>query len=243
MINNFVLFGGGKEYDPVLANNSWEDIAVAAEEGVASTLWAVGAEKPVTLNGVSYTLQIIGFDHDDLHTTDPRYSDTNYNGGKRKAALTLCLKQAYNTLYPMHSSNTNTVGWTNCVMRQTTMPLLSGYLPAELKSVLRTVSKRTSAGNVSSTINSTADQLFLLSEIEVCGTINSSFAGEGAQYAHWAAGNTRVKTQGTGTTPISWWSRSPRTGISNGYVAISAQGNTTTLTATNALGAAFGLCI
>ena len=59
-------------YDSVFGNNSWETIQAAVQSGVASSLWSVGAQKAVTLNGTvggltfsneTYYAFIIGFDH------------------------------------------------------------------------------------------------------------------------------------------------------------------------------------
>ena len=39
------------QYDPVLNNNTWEQIAEASNKGVASKIWKVGDRKEIVLNG------------------------------------------------------------------------------------------------------------------------------------------------------------------------------------------------
>ena len=65
-------------------------------------------------------------------------------------------------------------------------------MPSEVQNGIKQVKKLTSAGNKSSTINSTDDKLFLLSEIEIFGTTSNSFAGEGKQYDYYKAGNSKI---------------------------------------------------
>ena len=50
------------EWDPVLENNSWEQIDSACTQGVAQSMWSVGDEK----NDGSYPMVIIAFNHVNL---------------------------------------------------------------------------------------------------------------------------------------------------------------------------------
>lgn len=50
------------EWDPVLANNSWEQIDSACTQGVAQSMWSVGDEK----NDGSYPMVILAFNHVNL---------------------------------------------------------------------------------------------------------------------------------------------------------------------------------
>lgn len=47
-----------------LGSLSWSQVAAISKMGLASTLFHIGDEKTLTVNGVSYTAVIIGFDHD-----------------------------------------------------------------------------------------------------------------------------------------------------------------------------------
>src|SRR5574344_918776 len=149
----------------------------------------------MTIGGASYTVTIIGKNH-----------DTYTAGGT--APITFQLQDCYGTKYQMNSSDTNSGGWTDCAMRSTHLPALLAAMPAEVKAAIREVNKLSSAGSQSATINTTADKLFLLSEIEIFGSITYSKSGEGSQYAYYSAGNSKVKNVSGGSVS-SWWERSP----------------------------------
>lgn len=161
-----------------LEDMSWSEISAISKAGKAASIFHVGQEKKITLStGESVTAVILGFNHDDLAA-----------GGK--AGITFGLKNCLKTGYNMNSSDTNSGGWTSSAMR-TRMSTFKGYLPSELQSAIRTVTKKTSAGAQSTTINSTSDDLFLFSHVEVFGTnfrtqadsvTAYSVAGEGKQY-------------------------------------------------------------
>ena len=206
--------------DPVFENNSWATIAQACADGTVPSTWDVNSEKVFIMNGVAYTWQIIGKNHDNLHADDPKYN-TAYNGGTNKAALTLMMKECYATTYRMHSSDSNY--WQTCEMRNTTLPARLLELPATLQSNLRTVGKLTAEYGTTSTILTTPEKLWIPSEVEVWGIITNSKPGEGNRYAHFAAGNSRVK-QRNGTAAW-WWLRSPMSGTTDNYMSVSSDGS------------------
>ena len=219
-----------------LSSSSWATIAEVAAAGSASSCWAVGDTKAVSLNGTSYTFRIIGFNHDNLS-----YTITGYNGGKKKAAITFEMVELFTTTYYMNVSGTNAGGWNDSYMRETHMQTMKGYMPTALKNVLRTVSKKASAGEGSTTITTSADQLFLLSEIEVTGTASNTVAGEGSQYAYYKAGNSAVKNRdGSAET---WWLRSPRTSSDIDFAHVSEYGSTGVANASIKRGLSFAFCV
>lgn len=81
-----------KSYDDVLENNTWADIAQAAAEGEASTLWNLGDTKTFAIGSTTYTAMIVGFDFHALRDTDTEY-DTTYNNSSKKAAITFIVKE------------------------------------------------------------------------------------------------------------------------------------------------------
>ena len=165
-----------------LEDMGWDEISAISKAGKAPAIFHVGQEKKITLTtGESVTAVILGFNHDDLTS-----------GGK--AGITFGLKNCLKTGYNMNSSSTNSGGWTSSAMR-TRMSTFKGQLPSALQSVIRTVTKKTSAGAQSTTINTTNDDLFLFSHVEVFGTnlrtqaastpSAYSVAGEGKQYEYY----------------------------------------------------------
>ena len=56
-----------KAYDPILANNTWEQINEVANEGIAASVWEVGDEIDITLTTEeTLTIVILDFNHDVL---------------------------------------------------------------------------------------------------------------------------------------------------------------------------------
>ena len=164
-----------------LEDMSWAEISAISKAGKAASIFHVGQEKKIMLStGEQVTAVILGFNHDDLAA-----------GGK--AGITFGLKNCLKTGYNMNSSSTNAGGWGSSAMRSR-MSTFKGYLPSDLQSAIRTVTKKTSAGSQSTTINSTSDDLFLFSHVEIFGTnyYNQadsptllSVAGEGKQYEYY----------------------------------------------------------
>ena len=209
------------------ADNDWASIIEACHSGSVPSTWVVGNSKTMTINGESYQIDIIGKNH-----------DTYTAGGK--APLTFQLHDCYGETKNMNSSNTNSGGWTSCAMRSTHLPAILALMPTEVQNGIREVNKLTSAGSRSSTINTTADKLFLLSEVEIFGSTTYSAAGEGTQYDYYKAGNSKVKKR-NGSADI-WWERSPRVGSSTAFCVVSSNGDANYGNASIARGVAFGFC-
>ena len=215
------------QYDPVFANNTWAKIIKACQNKEVPDTWVVGSQKTMTINGTAYVIDIIGKNHDD------------YADGSGKAPLTFQLHDCYGALNKMNGSNTNNGGWTSCEMRQTHLPAILAKMPTEVKNGIREVNKLTSAGNQSDTINTTADKLFLLSEIEVFGERTFSKSGEGTQYDYYKAGNSKVKNYYGSAR--DWWERSPNGRSSTTFCRVSNDGNAGS-GASFVRGVAFGFC-
>lgn len=212
-------------YDPVFANNTWEQIIEACHNNAVPDTWKVADHKPMTINGVDYQIDIIGKNH-----------DTYASGGK--APLTFQLHDCYGVKYAMNSSDTNVGGWTSCAMRQTHLPAILAKMPTEVRNGIREVHKLTSAGNQSATINTTADKLFLLSEIEIFGSVSYSKSGEGTQYDYYKAGNSRTKK--FNGSVYYWLTRSPFSSAL--FCVAGTNGLATNGDASSKFGVAFAFC-
>ena len=210
---------------PDLETISWDDINSISESGNASSILRIGDKKTVAIDGVNYEVQIIGFNH-----------DTKTSGGK--AGITFQLVRRLKTTYPMDTSELedNSRGWTRCTMRTSTMATLLTKLPSALQNVIKAVNKLTSAGSESATINTTSDKLFLLSEVEVFGTTQNSFAGEGSQYDYYKAGNSYDKG-------APWWERSPAKDSLTNFCMVGNLTGDEAIAAYNSLGVSFAFCV
>lgn len=215
-----------------LEATSWDNIAAVSKFGQAPNYWKVGDKKNITVNGVTYAAQIIGFDHDTLTTAD---------GSRTKAGITFQLVDCLNTTYSMNGSNTNVNGWRGSTMRTSTMATLLNQLSSDLKSVLKFVNKVTSVGNKNSGLETTSDKLFLLSEIEVFGATHYSYAGEGKQYEYYTAGNSTIKK--VNGSAYNWWERSPYSGNTNNFCRVYSDGSADHAYASLSFGVSFGFCV
>lgn len=198
------------------ANGTDEEILDMIEAHYANKInirdyWAVGDKRTVHLSAMSATgvgeshreqdvqMAIADFDHDDLTTAI---------NGHTKAALTLtqvdCLMDANNASNPvngenntengyMNRTNTNSGGWTSSARRTWCNDVYYNALPDSFKSMVKPVKKLTSAGAQSTTINTTVDKVFLLSEVEIYGTTKYSVDGEGSQYTYYETASNRYK--------------------------------------------------
>lgn len=210
-----------------LEQTDWSEIALCSQFGQAKNYFSVGDQKTVSINGTNYKVQIIGFDHDQLTS-----------GGM--AGITFQLVDCLNQTANMNSSNTNAGGWNSSAMR-TRMSTYLGQLPAALRNVIKTVNKRTSAGSQSSSIQTTQDKLFLLSEIEIFGATTYSFAGEGTQYEYYQAGNTTIKK--VNGSASYWWERSPYSDHDDYFCSVDGSGYANYGSASGSNGVSFGFCV
>lgn len=209
------------------ADNDWSAIIAACHSGSVPSTWVVGNSKTMQINGASYQIDIIGKNH-----------DTYTSGGT--APLTFQMHDLYNQSYVMNVSSTNKGGWKDSAMRATYLPTILALMPTEIQNGIREVNKLTSAGRQSATINTTADKLFLLSEIEIFGSVIYSFYGEGTQYDYYKAGNSKVKKNERGNAS-QWWERSPTNSYSSFCVVLN-DGVASNSDAFSGSDVAFGFC-
>lgn len=209
--------------------------------------WAVGDKRTIHHNamdatGVSeshkandYAYVIIGIEHDDLVTAI---------NGKVKAAITIQTERLlyldttteYNNSLDashecgyMNSSDMNSGGWEGCERRTWCNNVYKKCLPAYVQSMMKQVKKLTSVGGQSSTIKTSNDYAFLLSEIEIFGNIPYSFGGEGTQYQYFKnATANRYKSPRTSNSYASgiWWERSPCRSANESFCVVNAVGDT-----------------
>ena len=210
-----------------LEETSWSELSIMSKFGVCDKYFQVGDTKNITVNGVSYPVQIIGFNHDTLTS-----------GGT--AGMNFQLVNCLNTKYPMEPSATNENGWEGCLMRQTTLNTIYGQLNSDLTSVIKNVNKVSSIGNNNNGLEITSDKLFLLSEIEIFGYPYRSYSGEGKQYDYYAAANSTIKT--VNGSASSYWERSPATNTES-FCLVNSGGGSGLYIASNNEGVSFCFCV
>lgn len=249
-----------------LEGNEWSTIKQVSDKNEGPLLWAVGDRKKVTLNGTvgSLTLSntvtyvfILGFNHNQAYEGDKRihlqFAKTALEGG---TDIGFC-DSSYNSTgssaaFRMNTTNTNVGGWNASYMRQTICKQFENVVPADLRAVLKSVTKYTdntgnASGSVQGNVTATVDIFFCLGEYEVFGTItygNTYEANYQKQYDYYAAGNSKVKYRHDAiTTAVRWWLRSPGAGYSDRFVFVYASGTVSAAAAYRSLAFAPGFCV
>ncbi len=221
--------------DKILSKNSWAAIAAASDSGKAHTIWNVGDTKDIVVNGETLTVAIMGFAHDDKAD------------GTGKAGITFGLKNLMSKKSTMESSAVTSIGgFTNTYLFKSLQGSTFSALPPDLQSVIKTVNKKTSAGNRSTTINTNAMKLFLFSEIEIFGSTTFSVAGEGTQYAYFANSKNRKKyiiLADNTNYPMYWWERSPRIDSDRQFCNVNKSGQANASGTEFDHGVCFGFCV
>ena len=213
-----------------LANCSWDVISKVSKSGKASNYFSVGDTKNITVNGETLTMEIVGFNHDNLTA-----------GGK--AGITFGMKHLMKEKRRMNSSKTSRGGWTGSELYYWLTTTCYNGLPADLRSIIRAVDKKTSAGGGSSTIKTNSMKIFLFSEKEV-GLSGISFAGEGEKYALFTNNSIRTKKMNNGSGSVYvWWLRSPSYIFNDYFCSIDTGGQCGSSEADEPIGVCFGFCV
>ena len=208
-------------YDPVLNNNTWEQIAEASLNGVAGSIWNVGDTKEIMLSGSvdgvnvsgTYLCYILGFNHNATLEGDNRI---HFQLARSTAGKELCFYR-----YQLSSAFGTAGGWEKCSLRNeilgTSVANYSGTfigtLPAELRDVMRTAQKYSDNGSGSfGTVSATTDYLWIPAEKEVFGSVSEGTSGQEqyqSQYAYYASGGSKIRFRHNNTRfNESWWLRS-----------------------------------
>lgn len=202
-----------------LSSLAWTQIIAIANSGEdPSTFFAVGDEHDLLLTTGEVVTVVIGdFNHNTI------------TGTSNKAAIAFTFKNCLNTEYSINDSNTNSGGWNGSAMRNTQMPAILNTFPAELIAdgaikyvdVLAGILKQSSIGSSQSLIIS-SDRLRLHSVVELGSDYSYVVSGEGTTYAYYTSGN-RVKTVSGAAS--AYWTRSLRTGNTDGFCYVSDSGS------------------
>jgi len=212
-----------------LENYTWEQIDNISRAGFAADYFQVGDTKSIYFGINTYLVEIIDFVHDDL------------SDGSGKAGITFCMKDCLSDKFRMNATGTTAGGWGGSEFRGILQSTIFGQLPYPLRAVIKTVTKKTSAGSQSTTIVSSADTLFILAEKEVFGLTNYSVEGEGKQYSRFVTTSTWIKYRDGRSA--AWWLRSPRDVSSSNYCYVTQAGDIANSSASVAQHIVFGFCI
>ena len=255
---NPVMIGGGDiKISQVLDENSWSAIKLVSSLGAGQNLWAIGDCKQITMNGkvsdgltltnYSAWVFIIGFNHN----AEREGNGIAFQGFKAtKNGTPVCLTDSgYNvpktsgTWFNMNNSKSNAGGWQASLMRKNVMPLIKAAFPADLQAVIKTstiYTDNTGGGTADVVPTATQDDVFMLGEYEVFGTISYATTQEPnylKQYAYYSAGNSKVKYMHDSTgSEAGWWERSPNSSNSAAFCRVLSDGSSNNFGATRSYG-------
>ena len=254
--NPITLGGGGGDIkiSRVLDENSWGVIKLVSSLGTGANYWSVGDCKQITMNGrvsdgltlsnYSAWVYIIGFNHN----AEREGNGITFQGFKvTKNGTPVCLTDsAYKstktsgTWFNMNNSQSNTGGWQDSRMRTVVIPLIKSSLPADLQAVIKTSTIYTATGKGNIACTASDDDVFLLGEYEVFGTISMATSQEPnylKQYAYYSAGNSRVKYRHNSTdSAAGWWLRSPNASSQYAFCYVDNSGSANIVSTNNSRG-------
>lgn len=218
------------------------------------SVWKLGDKRKIHLNAMPASgiieahraqdidFEIIGFEHDTLTTPI---------NGHTKALISLdqkdCLSDGQDGVKNtergfMSPNNASTgTGWKGCERRTWCNTIYINAFPQYMQNLIKAVNKLTATSSTNSSILTTSDKGFLLSEIELFGGRRYSFAGEGTHYEYFTTGtdqNGKDKWKNppwNSTSPYwyhlsgsAYWLRSPERNTSSNrktFTSVTSSGN------------------
>lgn len=245
----------------VLNDNSWADIATAADLGIGQNYWSVGDTKEVTLNGSvgygssqatfsnqKYWVYIIGFDHNSAKEGKGiafQGFKTAQTGGI-DIAVTAPNYNSTGSGMVMNTTQTSSGGWAGSWAHTTGMGQWKNCFPSDLQAVIKSTTLYTDdVGNQStaaSSVKASTNEVYYLAEYEVFGSnhyANTNEPAQQTQYDYYKAGNSKVKYRSDNISNTAiWWLRSPYRSYSEGFCTVGTDGSADPRSAYGSFGSA-----
>lgn len=211
---------------------AWDEIAMYAKSGMASTVFALGDTKQITLkDGTQISVRIIGFNHD-------------FDEHDRPLPITFETVETLNDDFQMNDEWTNKGGWEKSQLRaRLNGSFFDEMLPDDLKAVITPCAKITGVGERKDQKSRTIDKLFVLSEQEVFGRKIYSIGGEGKWYEWYKRENTPYGKRKQNGEEDWRWGRSPFGNATTYFCRVSSDGNADNNGASGSSGVSFGFCV
>lgn len=195
ILNGTVVFEKVPDFPAkkALSLMTWQDISTVCKAGKASEYWAVGDTKNITVNGSTYAVMIIGFDHDEPTDT------ASY--GRSKAGITLQTVGLLSTTYKMYAMNQSTSSWETTTLRTSLNGTVLDSMDSDLTSVIVPVNKTCRVKSRSSDSYTTvSDTLFVLSSPECAKNQTTT---DGTLYTYFNS-HSAAKADTSGVTRAYW---------------------------------------
>ena len=187
--------------------SSWEGIQNILNAHKETELLTVGDELTANIGGVDYIYQVGGINLYDSHE------------------VIFVPKTCVGSARTHHTTATNVGGWEQSDIRTYLNGTFKTGLPSEIKNNIKTISFKTSAGNKSTSIKTTDDDIWLPREYEIFGSITNSASTEVSycrQYPIFATANQRIRT--LNGVAIVWWASSPVVSSATNYCCVTSEG-------------------
>ena len=230
------------EIAQVSANKQWD--AMGWNVGDSKTITLNGTVGTLALDNYQCKVYIIGFDHN----ADKEGQGISFGMLESADGTQLCLVDQYyvtNTsevmAFSMNTTKTNAGGWKASKMRKTILGstdvdngdatpdtianpaanTLMAALPADLRAVLKPITKYTNNAGTSSAasaVSPTIDYLPIMAEFEVFGVQTNANPNEKTyqtQYEYYKSGSTTKYKQNDVASSAGYWLRSPKSSSDN----------------------------
>ena len=194
--------------------------------------WAYKITPGNTININDLLYAVMGFNNFALT------NKSNYGGTHNTAGLTFGAVDCMGN-FAMNSTNTNSGGWGQCLMRTSTMPTLQSGMPDTLAQV-----KVPYVNRGQSTILYSDDYMFLPADKEVFGARAWSPEAEAnalTQFAYYKNGGNKIKS--LSGSAVWWWLRSVHDGDISYFCCVYTSGTASYNGANGSYGAAPCFCI
>lgn len=190
------------------AASSWATIAAKSADGTASQAWKVGDKKTIPYNGEELSLVIAGFNHDDLAD------------GTGKAGISIVFDSLPSSLYYWDTVKSTGGYYSRTYLQneyiQNNLNNILNNFPAELRAVIKPVTKEVCDGSTSGNSETTLDQSVWFLSLNEMGYVPSSIAAKsiptlGSKYAYFTKFTSETDTikQGACTNQTThYWTRS-----------------------------------
>lgn len=176
---------------PTFAGSTWADIAAISEAGKAATYFNIGDTRQIVYNGVTTSVVIIGFNHDDLAD------------GSGKAGMTLMIQDFVAPKIAWYGTT-----YANSRLHTTLQGTAFNYLPSDLRSVVKTVNKLCDGHNFNKNIVTVAAKLWAFSKDELGESIKTSNESSlGSSYEGFSSGVVALPQKFKLTPPIYFFHR------------------------------------
>ncbi len=209
---------------------SWADIQTLIQENKFADYFSVGATKTFTINGKTYTAEVVSI-NDGTGAASQWYPEKTVD---------FITKELYETKYRYNATNNNSGGFPSSEIKTTLNSTIYPLLPSDLKSVITAKSHSYQAGSYSSSWSSSmvtsSDNLWLPTYYEIAGGSAQYVEGENVNNNKPYILDSKIKMVNGESSASNWWLGSPNSNNSNNFWNVNTGGGFNNNNASNTNG-------